>query len=157
VADAVDAALERLVATAPRREEIEATLRSAGRAVVCADPEQAMAVANAIAPEHLQLMWEDPDALVPLVRNAGAVFCGPWSPASLGDYAAGPSHVLPTNGSARFSSALTVDDFTRHHHVVRVERDGFDRLAPTVEALADAEGLDAHATSIRIRRAGEAS
>ncbi len=152
VADAVDAELARLVEAAPRRAEIEATIRSAGHAVVCRDAAQAMAVANAIAPEHLQLVCADADALLPSVDNAGAVFVGPWAPASLGDYAAGPSHVLPTNGSARFSSALTVDDFTKHHHVVEVERDGFDALASTVETLAAAEGLDAHAESIRLRR-----
>lgn len=151
VLDAVDAQLRELVAAAPRREEIEATLASAGKAVLCRDETQAMEVANFIAPEHLQLVCDDPSRLVPLVRNAGAVFLGPWAPASLGDYAAGPSHVLPTNGSARFSSALTVDDFTRHHHVVEVAREGFDRLAPTVRALAEAEGLDAHAESIRLR------
>ena len=151
VVDAVDAEVTRLVGAAPRRAEIEATLATAGRAVLCRDEAQAMEVANAIAPEHLQLVCADPHALVPEVRNAGAVFLGPWGPASLGDYAAGPSHVLPTNGSARFSSALTVDDFTRHHHVVEVTRDGFERLAPTVRTLAEAEGLDAHAESIRLR------
>jgi histidinol dehydrogenase len=151
VPDAIDAELARLVAAAPRREEIEATLASAGRSVLCRDRAQAMAVANAIAPEHLQLVCADERELVSMVRNAGAVFLGPWAPASLGDYAAGPSHVLPTNGSARFSSALTVDDFTRHHHVVEVAPDGFARLAPTVQALAEAEGLDAHAESIRLR------
>jgi histidinol dehydrogenase len=86
------------------------------------------------------------------VRNAGAIFCGANAPASLGDYAAGPSHVLPTNGTARFASALTVRDFMKDLHVVRVEREGFEALADTVEVLAGAEGLDAHAASIRIRR-----
>jgi histidinol dehydrogenase len=151
VADAVEAELAALVAAAPRRADIEATLAASGRAVVCRDSAQAFEVANAIAPEHLQLMCADATSLLPLVRNAGAVFVGPWAPASLGDYAAGPSHVLPTNGSARFSSALTVDDFTRHHHVVETGRAGFERLAPVVEALATAEGLDAHAESVRIR------
>jgi histidinol dehydrogenase len=89
---------------------------------------------------------------VPLVRHAGAVFLGPWAPASLGDYAAGPSHVLPTHGSARFSGALTVDDFTKPVHVVDVDRAAFDRLAPHVVALAEAEGLAAHADSIRLRQ-----
>ena len=85
-------------------------------------PEQALAVANAIAPEHLELMCADPEALVPLVRHAGAVFCGPWAPASVGDYVAGPSHVLPTFGSARFGQALTVADFTKQVHVVDARR-----------------------------------
>jgi histidinol dehydrogenase len=114
-------------------------------------PEHALAVANAIAPEHLELMCADPEALVPLVRHAGAVFCGPWSPASLGDYLAGPSHVLPTNGSARFGQALTVADFTKHIHVVTATEAGLRGAAAAIVALADAEGLPAHAASVRWR------
>jgi histidinol dehydrogenase len=109
-------------------------------------------VANAIAPEHLQLMTADPAALVPLVRNAGAVFCGPWSPASLGDYAAGPSHVLPTFGSARFAGALSVLDFLKQIHVVTADESGLARLGPVVTTLATAEGLPVHAASIDARR-----
>ncbi len=151
VAGAVDEAIDKLVAVAPRRDEITATLAGAGYAVVCDSRAQAIEVANRIAPEHLELLCADPEELVALVENAGAIFCGPWSPASIGDYVAGPSHVLPTHGTARFASALTVSDFLKHHHVVTVDRDGFDRLAPSVIALAEAEGLDAHAESIRIR------
>ena len=106
-----------------------------------------MAVANAIAPEHLELMSADPEALVPLVRHAGAVFCGPWAPASVGDYLAGPSHVLPTFGSARFGQALTVDDFTKQVHVVSLDEAALAKVAPHVAALAEAEGLPAHAAS----------
>lgn len=152
VADAVSDAVAKLVAEAPRRAEIESTLATAGYAVLVDGPEQALEVANRIAPEHLQLMTSHPESLLPLVNNAGAVFCGPWSPASLGDYVAGPSHVLPTDGTARFASALTVDDFQKHIHVVTADRNGFDELAPHVEALALAEGLDAHARSISLRR-----
>ena len=152
VADAVTDSIGRLVAAAPRRADIEATLEKSGYAVVCGGPEQALAVANFIAPEHLELQTSDPAALLPLVRHAGAVFCGPWSPASLGDYLAGPSHVLPTNGTARFASALTVRDFMKDVHVVTVDQAGFESMADHVEALAGAEGLDAHAASIRIRR-----
>ena len=96
-------------------------------------------------------MVADAEALADRVRHAGAVFCGPWSPASLGDYVAGPSHVLPTAGTARFSGALTVTDFTKEVHVVTADRRALQRLAPHVAALADAEGLDAHAESVRIR------
>jgi len=85
------------------------------------------------------------------VRNAGAVFCGQWSPASLGDYVAGPSHVLPTAGTARFAGALTVADFTRDIHLITADRSALLRLAPHVVALAGAEGLDAHAESVRLR------
>jgi len=152
VADAVTAEIERLTAAAPRRDEIAATLGRSGYVVLVDSAPAAIAVANAVAPEHLELLVAEPEPLLPLVRNAGAVFVGPWSPASIGDYLAGPSHVLPTDGTARFASALTVDDFLRQHHVVTVSGDGFDALAPAVEALADAEGLDAHAESIRLRR-----
>jgi len=152
VIDDVMAAVDRLVADAPRRSDIEATLEKSGYAVLCDSAEQAMEVANFIAPEHLELQTEDPDYLLSLVRNAGAVFCGPWAPASLGDYIAGPSHVLPTNGTARFASALTVSDFMKDIHVVKVDRPGFETMGDHVVALATAEGLDAHAASIRIRR-----
>ncbi|MEZ5322338.1 MAG: histidinol dehydrogenase [Microthrixaceae bacterium] len=148
----VDRELERIVADSPRRAEIEATLASAGHAVLCRDDAQAVEVANAIAPEHLQVMTREPRQLVASVRNAGAVFCGPWSPASLGDYVAGPSHVLPTAGTARFSSALTVADFVKHHHVITFDAAQAAALAPIVETLATAEGLSTHALSARLRR-----
>ena len=152
VADTVDAAIATIVAGAERQADIEATLADGGYTVLVDGPEQAVAVANAIAPEHLQLMTADPAALVPLVRNAGAVFCGPWSPASLGDYAAGPSHVLPTFGSARYAGALSVLDFLKQIHVVTADETGLARLGPVVETLATAEGLPVHAASIAARR-----
>jgi len=151
VAEAVEAEVVRMVAEAPRREDITATLADAGWSVLVDGPDQALAVADAIAPEHLQLMVDDAEALAERVRHAGAVFCGPWSPASLGDYVAGPSHVLPTAGTARFSGALTVADFTKEVHVVTADEGALRRLAPHVVALAEAEGLDAHARSVRIR------
>jgi len=158
VADAVTEQVARLVASAPRREDIEATLAEGGYAVVVDSPEAAIRIADLVAPEHLELLCADPERLVPLVRNAGAIFCGPWSPASIGDYVAGPSHVLPTHGTARFASALTVDDFTKHHHVVTVDEAAYDDgVADAVEVLARAEGLDEHARSIELRRAARAA
>jgi histidinol dehydrogenase len=151
VADAVTEEVRRIVEASPRRADIEATLDGGGYAVLCDDAEQALAVANAIAPEHLELMTEDPEVLLPMVRHAGAVFCGPWSPASVGDYLAGPNHVLPTNGSARFSEALRVDDFVKHVHVVTLDESALRRVAPHVTAIAEAEGLAAHAESVRTR------
>ena len=151
VLEAVSAAVVRLLEDAPRAADIVSTLEAGGHAVLVDSPEQAMEVVNLIAPEHLELMTEDPEALLPLVRHAGAVFLGPFSPASLGDYVAGPSHVLPTFGSARFSGALTVDDFVKHVHVVEADEKAFDRLAPSVAAIAEAEGLSAHAESVRLR------
>lgn len=152
-AEAVEAEASRLVAGADRRAEIEATLRNSGYSVLCSSAEQALDVVNEVAPEHLELMVTDPEALVPLVRNAGAVFCGPWAPASLGDYAAGPNHVLPTDGTARFAGSLGVRDFLKSMHIVNVEQSGLRRLAPDVIALAEAEGLTAHADSVRLRLA----
>jgi histidinol dehydrogenase len=112
----------------------------------------AMEVVNAIAPEHLQLMTVDPDALLEHVRNAGAVFLGAWSPAALGDYVAGANHVLPTARTARFASALRVDTFRKHVHVVEAELRSIARAAEHVEALATIEGLPAHARSVELRR-----
>ena len=151
-ADAVDAEVAAMVAASPRSATIVSTLEAGGYAVVVDGPAEALQVANAIAPEHLQLMVAEPGQLLPWVRHAGAVFCGPLAPASLGDYAAGPSHVLPTNGTARFGGALTVDDFCKELHVVWADRQGFDALADTVETIARAEGLEAHARSIALRR-----
>jgi histidinol dehydrogenase len=151
----IAAAVTRITAASPRRAEIEATLAKGGYTVMVDGPEQAAAVANAVAAEHLEIMCADPELLVPAIHAAGAVFVGPLAPASAGDYAAGPNHVLPTARSARFGSALRVDDFCRHIHVVDIDQSGFDRLAPVVEALAVSEGLAAHADSVRIRRTSE--
>ncbi len=153
VADAVEAAIGQIVATSPRRSDIEATLAVAGNCLLIDGPVEALAVADEIAPEHLQLMCANAGELALKVRNAGAVFCGPWSPASLGDYMAGPSHVLPTAGTARFAGALTVSDFTKDVHVVTADRAAIERLGPHIVALAEVEGLDAHAESVRMRLA----
>jgi histidinol dehydrogenase len=153
-ADAIDAAIARQVAAAPRRGDIEATLAEGGYTVLVDGPEAAASVVNRIAPEHLEVMSSDPDLVIDRVRHAGAVFRGPLGAASVGDYTAGPSHVLPTFGSARFAGALTVDDFQKAVHVVSLAPDGFARVAPVVETLARAEGLHAHAESIRLRREG---
>jgi len=158
VADAVTAAVTRLTEASPRRDDIASTLAEGGYAVVVDSPAAAIAVADLVAPEHLELLCADAAELASTVSNAGAIFVGPWSPASVGDYVAGPSHVLPTYGTARFASALTVDDFLKHHHVITVDEAAYDpgALGGAVEALADAEGLSAHAESIRLRRAARA-
>jgi histidinol dehydrogenase len=151
VADAVDDAVGKLTAEAPRRAEIEATLEAGGRTVLVDAPDMAVEAANAIAPEHLELITADPESLVPLVRNAGAVFCGPWSPAVVGDYVAGVNHVLPTARTARFASALRVDTFRKHVHVVTLDQAALARVAPYVQAFAEMEGLDAHGRSVELR------
>jgi histidinol dehydrogenase len=150
-AKAVAEEVARLVALSPRRDDTESTLARGGYAVIANSPEQAIAVSNEIAPEHLELLGADADALLPLVRHAGAIFLGPWSPASVGDYLAGPSHVLPTFRTARFSSVLGVEDFTRRVHAVAVDEQGMKRVAHDLAAIALAEGLPAHAESALLR------
>jgi histidinol dehydrogenase len=149
----VAAAIDRLLAESSRRADTEATLRSGGSIVLVDGPEQAMEVANIVAPEHLELMNADPATLVPLVRHAGAVFCGQFAPAAVGDYVAGVNHVLPTARTARFSSALRVANFCKHLHVVGLDESALGRVAPYVVAFADTEGLEAHAKSVRMRGA----
>ena len=149
--DAVEAAMTELLAEAPRKDDIESTLAVGGHVALVRDGEQAIDVANVIAPEHLQLMTTDADSLAAKVRHAGAVFLGELAPASLGDYIAGPSHVLPTNGTARFGGALGLEDFTKDVHIVSVNEDTMRWAGRHVEALAMAEGLDAHAESVRLR------
>ncbi|HUB71876.1 MAG TPA: histidinol dehydrogenase [Acidimicrobiales bacterium] len=151
VATAVEAAVERFVAASPRRAEVTATLEHGGWSVIVDGPREAMDVCNVVAPEHLELITAEPEGLVPLVRSAGAVFCGPWAPASVGDYIAGPSHVLPTARSARFSSALGTQDFLKRVHLVALGPREVRLVAPSVAALAEAEGLSAHAESVLLR------
>ncbi|MDA8367170.1 MAG: histidinol dehydrogenase [Actinomycetota bacterium] len=153
LAGAVEAEIDRIVAASSRRGDLEATLSTGGYSVLVDGPDAAMAVANVVAPEHLELMVP-PDlagSMVDAVRSAGAVFVGEDAPASLGDYLAGPNHVLPTNRTARFASALRADDFVRHIHVVTATPSAMADLGPRVVALAEAEGLEAHAASIRAR------
>jgi histidinol dehydrogenase len=151
LAEAVAVTVERMVESSPRRAALEATLGSGGYAVLVDGPAEAMAVANSVAPEHLELLVEEAEALLPLVRRAGAVFVGPYAPASVGDYVAGPNHVLPTARTARFASALRVDDFRTHIHAVSLDSPTLARLAPSVVTIARAEGLEAHAESVLLR------
>ncbi len=151
VAAEVSARVRVLTESSPRRAAIEATLRENGYLVLVENAQQAIAVANLVAPEHLELLVADADALSRDVRHAGAVFCGQWSPATLGDYAAGPSHVLPVSRTARFGSVLGVEDFGKRMNVIRASEAGLRSLAPTVARLARAEGLPAHEASVTLR------
>ncbi len=151
VADAICQAGERLLSKSPRADEVRSTFAEGGYVALVDGPDQALAVVDAIAPEHLELQCRDAEQLAMRVRNAGAIFCGNMSPASLGDYVAGPSHVLPTYGSARFASALTVSDFVKDHHIISASETTMMTLGPHVVTMAEVEGLDAHAESIRLR------
>jgi histidinol dehydrogenase len=151
VAERVELALDALLVTAARRDEAVSTLDAAGRVILVDDAARALDAANAIAPEHLELMCAAADRLVPLVRNAGAVFVGSHAPAVLGDYVAGTNHVLPTGGTARFASALRIADFQKHIHVVRADAPALARVGPAARSIAEAEGLWAHADAVRMR------
>ncbi len=130
---------------------ITASLEHRGGVVLTADLEQAVALANEYAPEHLALSVRDPWRLAERIVNAGGIFLGEHSYEVLGDYVAGPSHVMPTGGSARFASPLNVWDFVKIVSLVALDEATASRLAPTAAALADAEGLDAHAYAARVR------
>lgn len=152
VAEEVDRALESVVESSPRRSDLESTLRRNGYVALVDGPQAAVATIDAIAPEHLEVMVDDPDPIVHGVRNAGVVFVGASAPASVGDYVAGPSHVLPTNGTARFAGALSLTDFTREASEICVTADSFEDIASPVALIARAEGLEAHARSVELRR-----
>jgi histidinol dehydrogenase len=146
----VQAVAEQL--TALGRKEIAAeSLKRFGAALTVADLPAAVKLANRIAPEHLELQVENPFDLLPEIRNAGAVFLGSHTPEPIGDYIAGPNHVLPTAGTARFSSALSVDHFIKKTSVLRYSPEAFRREAADAARLAEVEGLDAHVRSIRVR------
>jgi histidinol dehydrogenase len=149
--DAVDAALAQQLASLPRRDIAAAALSRHGAAVLVTDLEQALAVAERYAPEHLELLVRDADALASRVRAAGAVFVGPYSPEAAGDYLAGPNHVLPTGGAARYASPLGVYDFCKYVSVIRYERADLAAQHRDIECLAEVEGLHGHGRSAAIR------
>ena len=151
LARAVDAEIVRQAGYLSRLDIMEASLRDFGCAIVCDSLEQAISLAHEIAPEHLEIVTEDPRAVLPEIRNAGAVFLGEWSPEPLGDYLAGPNHVLPTSGTARFFSPLSVDSFLKTMSIVAYSRDTLAPIREQVVAMAEAEHLTAHANSIRVR------
>jgi histidinol dehydrogenase len=149
--DAVEAAIGKLLPQMPRRAVIEASLSARGALVHSRDLEEACAIANRIAPEHLELSVADPEAWLPRLRNAGAIFLGRWSSEAIGDYCAGPNHVLPTAGTARFSSPLGVYDFQKRTSLISVSREGASTLGRVAATLAEGEGLIAHARSAQAR------
>ena len=149
--DAVAASVAKLLGEMPRRKVIEASLKSRGALILTRDLDEACAVANRIAPEHLELVVEDPEAWLPKLTRAGAVFLGAWSSEAIGDYCAGPNHVLPTAGTARFSSPLGVYDFQKRTSVIAVSRVAAVKLGRVAVTLAEGEGLSAHARAAQMR------
>lgn len=151
MAEAIRREALRQAALLSRREIVEASLERYGTIVVCENLSQAVDVANRVAPEHLELAVADPFALLGRIRNAGAVFLGHYAPEPLGDYYAGPNHVLPTSGTARFFSPLSVEDFTKKSSLVYYTKEALSEAKDDVIRLAQAEGLDAHANAVAIR------
>ncbi|MCI0455593.1 MAG: histidinol dehydrogenase [Gemmataceae bacterium] len=147
----VAAALDRQLAALERGAQARTCLESYGALVLARNAEEAVAWTNRLAPEHLHIATRDPEALLEKIDNAGAVFLGHYSPVALGDYAAGPSHVLPTGGTARFTSGLSANDFLRRSSVLAFTRSGLEALAEDVRLLANKEGLTAHAASVAVR------
>ena len=147
VALAVDEKLEAL----KRKEIAEKSMSSFGAIIVVPDIDSAVELSNRIAPEHLEIQIKDPFAVIGQIRNAGAVFLGDYTPEPVGDYIAGPNHVLPTAGTARFSSALSVDNFVKKTSLIHYSKQAFEREAGDIIRLAEIEGLDAHANAVKIR------
>jgi len=150
-ADAVSAAVGRQLATLPRGEIAAASWCDFGAIILLSTLDEAPALADRIAAEHLELAVADPDTLMPMIRNAGAIFIGAYTPEVIGDYVGGSNHVLPTARSARFSSGLSVLDFVKRTSVLRLDSSQLRELGPAAISLARAEGLDAHARSVAIR------
>ncbi len=152
LADNVFKEIDEFLKVLERHEIIEKSLSDHGAAVITETIEQAVDVVNEIAPEHLEIMTKDPMQTMTMVRNAGAIFLGAYSSEPLGDYYAGPDHVLPTSGTARFFSPLSVDDFIKKTSVISYSKEALLNAADDIIAFANAEGLTAHANSIKVRK-----
>ncbi len=151
LAEKVVSALETQLAHLSRGDLARDSLERFGALIQCRDESQAVELSNQFAPEHLHVSTADPQRLLPRLVNAGAVFLGHYTPVAVGDYAAGPSHVLPTSGTARWASGLSANDFLRRSSLISVDPTGLARLAPDVRRLADVEGLSAHRYSVDVR------
>ena len=151
VADAVDKEVGRQLGRLKRKEIARKSIDNYGAIIITKDIKDAAELSNHIAPEHLEVMTEEPMNVLPMIKNAGAIFLGEWTPEALGDYSAGPNHTLPTGGTARFSSPLGVYDFVKRSSLLSFTKDGFSKLAETVKTIASAEGLEAHEHTIRVR------
>jgi histidinol dehydrogenase len=151
LADAVPAAVERQLKSLPRAEIAAASWREFGAIVEVGGLDEAVALIDRIAPEHLEIATADPEPLAAQVRNAGAIFLGRYTPEAVGDYVAGPNHVLPTARSARFASGLGVLDFMKRTSILKCDSDSLRAIGPAAVTLARAEGLEAHARSVAVR------
>ncbi|MBQ8898118.1 MAG: histidinol dehydrogenase [Clostridia bacterium] len=151
-ASKVEAELELQLSRLPRYEIARKSVDDFGLIVVCDSLDQVFDIANDIAPEHLEIMLENPMKYLPRVKNAGSIFLGNWSPEALGDYMAGPNHILPTGGTARFASPLGVESFQKRSSFIMADKSLMNDLADDIIVLAESEGLGAHAQSVRVRK-----
>ena len=151
LAEAVKKDLADQIRKLKRKDIARKSLNKYGAIIITRNLDKAGHIANQIAPEHLEIMTRAPAKMLPMIRNAGAVFLGKWTPEPMGDYAAGPNHTLPTGGTARFSSPLGVYDFIKRTSLLDFSKAGFMGLADTVETFADVEGLEAHGNTVRVR------
>ena len=152
LAEAVQKELQRQTALLPRKEIIEKSLKNYGLIVIAKDMQQACALGNIIAPEHMEICTKEPFSLLPKIKNAGAIFLGEYTPEPLGDYMAGPNHVLPTGGTARFFSPLSIDDFIKKSSILSFSKEALLELAEDIVTFAQAEGLTAHANAVKVRK-----
>ncbi len=151
LADVVDNEVGRQLGRLKRKEIARKSIDNYGAIIITKDIKDAVELSNHIAPEHIEVMTEQPMNVLPMIKNAGAIFLGEWTPEALGDYSAGPNHTLPTGGTARFSSPLGVYDFVKRSNLLSFTKNGFSKLAGTVKTIASIEGLDAHENTITIR------
>lgn len=151
IASKVSAEIKRQIKDLSHRNIAEKSIKNNGQIIVVRTIDEAIDIANDIAPEHLEIITQVPQSILSRIRNAGAVFLGPYSPEVVGDYIAGPNHVLPTNGTARFSSALGVYDFVKKQNVIGYTKAALEKARSTIKILADAEKLDAHKKSMEVR------
>ena len=151
LAKQVSEEVEKQLLALPKERIARASIDDYGTIILANDLNDCVSISNEVAPEHLELCVENPEDLLPMISNAGAVFMGHWSPEPLGDYYAGTNHVLPNGGTARFFSALGVNNFTERISLIKYDKKALLSSAEDVIALAEAEGLDAHANSIKVR------
>jgi histidinol dehydrogenase len=151
LAGAVRVELEKQTAVLERKEIIEKSLANYGAIILVNNFDEACELSNAVAPEHMEVCTAEPFTLLPKIQNAGAIFLGHYTPEPLGDYMAGPNHVLPTGGTARFFSPLSIDDYIKKSSIISFSEDAFKALGKDVVKFAEAEGLTAHANSVKVR------
>ena len=135
----------------PKKKIASKSLKNYGLALFAKSNNQIANIVNVIAPEHLEINFTKHKNMLKKIRNAGSIFIGKYSPEAIGDYIAGPNHVLPTSGAAKFSSGLSVNDFLKRHSLIKISKSGIERLGPSVINLAEHENLEGHARSVKIR------